>query len=164
MLKFTKTIRALSVDQNRCSCRFRCTFCGITLKHYVEANISKKSQTTLKYFLKLFASVSETVIFMFLGEYNTCHYGKLSDGYDICCILFSHPRILNTFVGLSTVSDIHHWDSAFVLLTLLFCLVYRCIGMFSMHSLYNAVGSALNPRVLRRHSVLFSRPGSVMFG
>ena len=29
------------------------TFCGITMKNYVERNISSKSQTTLKYALKM---------------------------------------------------------------------------------------------------------------
>lgn len=43
------------------------TFCGITMKNYVERNISSKSQTTLKYALKMLSSSSETIIFMFLG-------------------------------------------------------------------------------------------------
>lgn len=37
------------------------------MKNYVEANISQKSHTTIKYALKMIASSSETVIFMFLG-------------------------------------------------------------------------------------------------
>ena len=63
------------------------------MKQYVEGNGSQKSQTTVKYFLKMLSSSSETIIFMFLG--------------------------------LSTVSTSHHWDTAFVGLTVLFCLVYR---------------------------------------
>ncbi|XP_067408937.1 sodium/hydrogen exchanger 5 isoform X2 [Emydura macquarii macquarii] len=43
------------------------TFCGICCKKYVEANISQKSRTTVKYTMKTLASCSETVIFMFLG-------------------------------------------------------------------------------------------------
>ncbi|KAG7155994.1 Sodium/hydrogen exchanger 2-like 2 [Homarus americanus] len=43
------------------------TFCGITMKNYVEQNISTKSHTTIKYAMKMLASSSETVIFMFLG-------------------------------------------------------------------------------------------------
>lgn len=46
---------------------FSITFCGITMKNYVEANISQKSHTTIKYTLKMLSSSSETVIFMFLG-------------------------------------------------------------------------------------------------
>ncbi|XP_055920108.1 uncharacterized protein LOC129951805 isoform X6 [Eupeodes corollae] len=43
------------------------TFCGITMKNYVESNISQKSHTTVKYALKMLSSSSETIIFMFLG-------------------------------------------------------------------------------------------------
>ena len=42
-------------------------FCGITMKQYVEANISQKSHTTVKYFLKMTSNASETVIFALLG-------------------------------------------------------------------------------------------------
>ncbi|KAF3839436.1 hypothetical protein F7725_018153 [Dissostichus mawsoni] len=41
--------------------------CGATMRPYVEANISHKSHTTVKYFLKMWSSVSETLIFIFLG-------------------------------------------------------------------------------------------------
>ena len=43
------------------------TFCGITMKNYVERNISTNSQISLKYLTKMMASASETVIFIFLG-------------------------------------------------------------------------------------------------
>ncbi|XP_068893583.1 Na(+)/H(+) exchanger protein 2-like isoform X4 [Tenebrio molitor] len=43
------------------------TFCGITMKNYVEANVSHKSHTTIKYAMKMLSSSSETIIFMFLG-------------------------------------------------------------------------------------------------
>ncbi|XP_075242866.1 sodium/hydrogen exchanger 3-like isoform X2 [Convolutriloba macropyga] len=42
-------------------------FCGITMAQYVEENISQKSHTTIKYFLKMMSSVSEAIIFLFLG-------------------------------------------------------------------------------------------------
>uniref|UniRef100_A0AAQ5Z681 Sodium/hydrogen exchanger n=1 Tax=Amphiprion ocellaris TaxID=80972 RepID=A0AAQ5Z681_AMPOC len=41
--------------------------CGVIMRPYVEANISHKSYTTVKYFLKMWSSVSETLIFIFLG-------------------------------------------------------------------------------------------------
>ncbi|KAI4886918.1 hypothetical protein NFI96_030434 [Prochilodus magdalenae] len=41
--------------------------CAVTMKQYVEANVSEKSNTTIKYFLKMWSSVSETLIFIFLG-------------------------------------------------------------------------------------------------
>ena len=43
------------------------TFCGITMKNYVERNVATKSQTTIKYAIKMLSSSSETIIFMFLG-------------------------------------------------------------------------------------------------
>ncbi|XP_014674725.1 PREDICTED: sodium/hydrogen exchanger 2-like [Priapulus caudatus] len=73
------------------------TFCGITMRQYVEANISQKSHTTVKYWLKMLSSCAETIIFMFLG--------------------------------LSTVTDDHHWDTVFVFATVGFCLVYRFMSV-----------------------------------
>jgi solute carrier family 9 (sodium/hydrogen exchanger), member 3 len=75
---------------------FRITFCGITMKNYVEANISHKSHTTVKYALKMLSSSSETIIFIFLG--------------------------------VATVNNQHSWNTWFVLLTILFCSVFRVIG------------------------------------
>jgi sodium/hydrogen exchanger-like protein 3 len=37
------------------------------MKNYVERNITSKSQTTLKYAMKMLSGSSETIIFMFLG-------------------------------------------------------------------------------------------------
>lgn len=50
-------------------CLFSCRLiaCGAVMRPYVEANISHKSHTTIKYFLKMWSSVSETLIFIFLG-------------------------------------------------------------------------------------------------
>lgn len=75
---------------------FRITFCGITMKNYVEANISHKSHTTVKYAMKMLSSSSETIIFMFLG--------------------------------LATVNANHEWNTWFVVLTIIFCSVYRALG------------------------------------
>ncbi|XP_013782494.1 sodium/hydrogen exchanger 3-like, partial [Limulus polyphemus] len=71
------------------------TFCGITMKNYVEENITYKSHVTLKYAMKMLANSSETIIFMFLG--------------------------------VSIVNDEHDWNTWFVILTVIFCTVYRTI-------------------------------------
>lgn len=61
--------RFLSV--NKCVCFHfvpnRLIACGVVMRPYVEANISHKSYTTIKYFLKMCSSVSETLVFIFLG-------------------------------------------------------------------------------------------------
>ena len=66
------------------------------MRKYVEGRFSLKSQTTIKYILKMIASVSETIIFMYLG--------------------------------ISSVNVDHVWDTAFILLTVVFCLVFRSLG------------------------------------
>ncbi|XP_009999349.1 PREDICTED: sodium/hydrogen exchanger 5 [Chaetura pelagica] len=74
------------------------TFCGICCKKYVEANISQKSRTTVKYTMKTLASSSETIIFMFLG--------------------------------ISAVDTSKWaWDTALVLGTLVFILLFRAVGV-----------------------------------
>ncbi|KAI5717711.1 hypothetical protein M8J77_009950 [Diaphorina citri] len=81
------------------------TFCGITMKNYVEANISHKSHTTVKYAMKMLSSSSETIIFMFLG--------------------------------ISTISDAHVWNTAFVILTIFFCSLYRTLGVILLTAIVN---------------------------
>uniref|UniRef100_A0A336KHH8 Sodium/hydrogen exchanger n=1 Tax=Culicoides sonorensis TaxID=179676 RepID=A0A336KHH8_CULSO len=81
------------------------TFCGMAMKNYVEANISHKSHTTIKYALKMIASSSETIIFMFLG--------------------------------VATINSGHVWNTWFVVLTILFCTVFRAIGVLVLVNLAN---------------------------
>ncbi|KAM6416585.1 sodium/hydrogen exchanger 4 isoform 2-T2 [Pluvialis apricaria] len=45
----------------------RMTACAVTMKKYVEENVSQNSYTTIKYFMKMLGSVSETLIFVFMG-------------------------------------------------------------------------------------------------
>ncbi|XP_034186248.1 na[+]/H[+] hydrogen exchanger 2 [Osmia lignaria lignaria] len=81
------------------------TFCGITMKNYVEANISHKSHTTVKYTMKMLSSGSETIIFMFLG--------------------------------VATVNNRHNWNTWFVLMTIVFCSVYRIVGVIVLTAVAN---------------------------
>ncbi|KAG2469780.1 SL9A5 protein, partial [Polypterus senegalus] len=84
------------------------TFCGLCCKKYVEANISQKSRTTVKYTMKTLASIAETIIFMFLG-----------------------------ISAVDTSKWI--WDTALVLFTLLFILVFRAIARRLVISFQNVV-------------------------
>ncbi|XP_078078935.1 sodium/hydrogen exchanger 2 [Mustelus asterias] len=79
--------------------------CSISMKHYVEENVSMKSSTTIKYFLKMWSSVSETLIFIFLG--------------------------------VATITDTHEWNWAFVCFTLLFCLIWRALGVIVLTQIIN---------------------------
>lgn len=42
-------------------------FCGITMKNYVQANVSAESYTTIVKAVKMLSNTSETIIFIFLG-------------------------------------------------------------------------------------------------
>ena len=81
------------------------TFCGITMKNYVERNVSNKSQTTIKYAMKMLSSSSETIIFMFLG--------------------------------VATIHDEHVWNWWFTILTIVFCTIFRCLGVLILIGLAN---------------------------
>ncbi|MXQ85343.1 hypothetical protein E5288_WYG011369 [Bos mutus] len=67
------------------------------MKRYVEANISQKSHTTIKYFMKMWSSVSDTLIFIFLG--------------------------------VSTIGNNHEWNWPYICFTVIFCLIWRALGV-----------------------------------
>ncbi|XP_060074535.1 sodium/hydrogen exchanger 3-like [Ylistrum balloti] len=81
------------------------SFGGIVLRHYLEANISRKTKTSIKYFMKMLANISETIIFMFLG--------------------------------LSTMVDTLDWNLSFILFALLFCLLFRALGVIVLSFILN---------------------------
>ncbi|XP_062940760.1 sodium/hydrogen exchanger 2-like [Cynocephalus volans] len=71
--------------------------CAMSMKRYVEANISQKSHTTIKYFMKMWSSVSDTLIFIFLG--------------------------------VSTIGNNHEWSWPYICFTVIFCLIWRALGV-----------------------------------
>ncbi|XP_058010616.1 sodium/hydrogen exchanger 2-like [Ahaetulla prasina] len=79
--------------------------CAMGMKRYVEANISLKSHTTIKYFMKMWSSVSDTLIFIFLG--------------------------------VSTVGDNHEWNWPYICFTLIFCLLWRALGVLVLTFIIN---------------------------
>ena len=41
--------------------------------------------------------------------------------------------IIFMFLGISTVNDYHEWNTSFILLSILFCTVYRALGNSLFH-------------------------------
>lgn len=72
------------------------------MRPYVEANISHKSHTTIKYFLKMWSSVSETLIFIFLGVSTVAGSHHWNWTFVISTLLFCLiARVLGEALGLS---------------------------------------------------------------
>lgn len=70
--------------------------CAVVMKSYVEENVSQRSCASVRHMMKMFGSVSETLIFFFLG--------------------------------VVTVTTEHEWNWGYVLFTLLFAFLWRCLG------------------------------------
>ena len=73
------------------------------MKQYVEFNISKKSNTTIEYVLKMVANIMETIIFMFMGLSTISDDLRWNTGFVIitiiCCSLYR-------FIGVVIFSNI----------------------------------------------------------
>ena len=57
------------------------TFCGITMKNYVEQNISKSSSVTIRGSAHMLANMAEMMIFLFVGVFTVT--GKSEEGESI---------------------------------------------------------------------------------
>jgi len=75
------------------------TFCGVTMKNYVEKNISETSSTTVRVLMHLLANVSEMTIFLFLGIVTVNNKEHLWNSWFVlativCCVVWRIMGVL----------------------------------------------------------------------
>ncbi|KAM8857224.1 sodium/hydrogen exchanger 2 [Synchiropus picturatus] len=63
--------------------------CALTMKYYVEENVSQRSCTTIRHVVKMLGSISETLIFFFLGVVTITTEHDLNWGYILFTLLFA---------------------------------------------------------------------------
>uniref|UniRef100_A0A3Q3XQZ3 Sodium/hydrogen exchanger n=1 Tax=Mola mola TaxID=94237 RepID=A0A3Q3XQZ3_MOLML len=63
--------------------------CAITMKYYVEENVSQRSCTTIRHVVKMVATVSETLIFFFLGVVTITTEHEWNWAYILFTLLFA---------------------------------------------------------------------------
>uniref|UniRef100_A0A671K4A4 Sodium/hydrogen exchanger n=1 Tax=Sinocyclocheilus anshuiensis TaxID=1608454 RepID=A0A671K4A4_9TELE len=63
--------------------------CALTMKYYVEENVSQHSCTTIRHVIKMVGSVSETLIFFFLGVVTITTEHEWNWGYILFTLLFA---------------------------------------------------------------------------
>lgn len=63
--------------------------CALTMKYYVEENVSQRSCTTIRHVVKMLGSISETLIFFFLGVVTITTEHEWNWGYILCTLLFA---------------------------------------------------------------------------
>ncbi|XP_038577680.1 sodium/hydrogen exchanger 2-like isoform X2 [Micropterus salmoides] len=65
------------------------TTCAITMKYYVEENVSQRSCTTIHHVVKIMAAISEIIIFFFLGVVTITAEHEWNWAYILFTLLFS---------------------------------------------------------------------------
>ncbi|XP_035378964.1 sodium/hydrogen exchanger 2 [Electrophorus electricus] len=63
--------------------------CALTMKHYVEENVSQRSCTTIRHAIRMLGTVSETLIFFFLGVVTITTDHEWNWGYVLFTLLFA---------------------------------------------------------------------------
>lgn len=74
--------------------------CALTMKYYVEENVSQRSCTTIRHVVKMLGTISETLIFFFLGVVTITTEHEWNWGYILFTLLFAFVwRGLGTIGG-----------------------------------------------------------------
>ena len=81
--------------------------CGLIQSHYAFKNIAKDSHTTIEYFVKMAASLSEINIFLFLG------------------------------IALTQEKFVMGWNVGFIFWSLIFCLIARFVAVYGFMYIIN---------------------------
>uniref|UniRef100_A0A8C3AJA9 Sodium/hydrogen exchanger n=1 Tax=Cyclopterus lumpus TaxID=8103 RepID=A0A8C3AJA9_CYCLU len=63
--------------------------CALTMKYYVEENVSQRSCTTIRHVVKMLGCISETLIFFFLGVVTITTAHEWNWGYILFTLLFA---------------------------------------------------------------------------
>ncbi|KAM8856699.1 sodium/hydrogen exchanger 2 [Spinachia spinachia] len=63
--------------------------CALTMKYYVEENVSQRSCTTIRHVVKMLGSIAETLIFFFLGVVTITTEHEWNWGYILLTLLFA---------------------------------------------------------------------------
>ncbi|KAF5902049.1 sodium/hydrogen exchanger 2-like, partial [Clarias magur] len=63
--------------------------CALTMKYYVEENVSQRSCTTIRHTIKMLGTVTETLIFFFLGVITITTDHEWNWGYILFTLLFA---------------------------------------------------------------------------
>nr|XP_040057619.1 sodium/hydrogen exchanger 2 [Gasterosteus aculeatus aculeatus] len=63
--------------------------CALTMKYYVEENVSQRSCTTIRHVVKMLGSIAETLIFFFLGVVTITTDHEWNWGYILFTLLFA---------------------------------------------------------------------------
>ncbi|KAM9835940.1 sodium/hydrogen exchanger 2-like isoform 2-T2 [Aulostomus maculatus] len=77
--------------------------CAITMKYYVEENVSQRSCTTIRHVVKMLATISETLIFFFLGVVTITSEHEWNWAYILFTLLFA---LLWRGIGILVLSQI----------------------------------------------------------
>ncbi|XP_059488341.1 sodium/hydrogen exchanger 1-like [Neocloeon triangulifer] len=90
--------------------------CGLVQSHYALRNVSRKSRTTVKYFVKMMSAISEAIIFLFLGmaffmETPEIHFGFIVWTLVLCLICrFISVFLLTDLVNARRVRRISFFE------------------------------------------------------